>query len=357
MTEKFLGHAIKKDRLEQGVTQAELQRKVRALSILEDDSLNEKEKEVLLAINENYTEHNGKTLWVNVAGKLISNIERGLARTISEYELSLIARALGLEAERYFGLEINPMKYINKTKGDVNNSDNTWFDRSIEFTPEFRQAGVTILSFFSEVVQSEYSDIDVKVGILQEGNTVTLRVETPEGEVLKEIEKTLETYGMVVMGNLPIETISDNRELIRDLKTKLEVTNLELRLRNENSIEQGKQYESRILGLEEQVKSLHNMIGSNLANHTQLTEIIKSLVKDEGTTKNLKKALKTIDQLATAEFTKDSADKMKASLNQIEQESPGIVGRLITTLESIPASILSNLASPWVQSLLTSLPK
>ena len=159
------------------------------------------------------------------------------------------------------------------------------------------------------------------------------------------------------MGSAPIESLSENRELIRDLKTKLEVTSLELRLRRENHLEQSKQYEGRVLNLEEQVKHLHEMIGSNLVHYTHFTDIIKSIVADDKIAKSLQTALDTIDKLAISDYTEDAAKKIESSLNQIEKESPGFVRRLIRTIEAVPASVLSNLASPWIQSLLISIPK
>jgi len=350
MEKQLLGHVIRADRLSLGISQERLQQKVRILSIEDNEDFTKKEKEALKKSYSNYVNFNGKNLYVPIPSKLISNIERGISRSVLNYELSLISRALCLEEERYFGLEVNPMKFVNNDNYSGNINKNSWFDRSIEFDPEHRQAGVSILSFFSEVVKSEFSDQNVRVGILQDGNKVTLRIETPEGELLKEIEKTLEKYGLVVMGSAPIESLSENRELIRDLKTRLEVTNLELRLRQEAHLEHKEQYKNRIINLEDQVKQLHCMIGSNLAHYTNLTEIIRSLVADDRIIKTLGSALKIIDKISTSEFTEKSAKKLEDSLGEIEEKSPGLIKRLTQTMESVPASVLSNIASPWVQS-------
>jgi len=330
MSEKLLSHIIKKDRKSVGITQADLQAQVEELAKSENTF---------------------------VASRLISNIERGVARIVLKADRSLIARSLGKDGDEYFGVEINPMNFVNRESSNNKVNENSWFDRSIEFGPEYRQAGVSILSFFAEVVRSEYSDQNVKIGILQDGETVTLRVETPEGKLLKEIDKTLEKYGLVVMGSIPVESLSENKELIRDLKTKLEVTNLELRLRQENHLEQQKQYEGRVLNLEDQVKNLHEMIGSNLAHHTQLADMIKSIISDDKVSNSLQSAIDTINKLATSEYSEDSAKKIEESISLIENRSPGFVRRLATTLETVPASILSNLALPWMQSILIALPK
>lgn len=357
MKKQFLGHIIRADRETLGISQYELQRKVRDLSIEESDRLNDDQKKALLSSSDNALHFEGKYIYAPVSAKLISNIERGVARFVLKSELSLIARVLEQTPDKYEHYEINPMNLIDHGKVTVEEVTGDWFDRSIEFTPEYRQAGVSILSFFSEVVTSEYSDQDVRVGILQEGNKVTLRVETPDGKILKEIEKTLEKYGLVVMGSAPIESLSENRELIRDLKTKLEVTSLELRLRQENYLEQKKQFEERVISLEDQVKQLHCMIGSNLAHYNNLSEIIRSIVSNDKVERSLHKALDTIDKLAISEYSEESAKKFEASITEVERESPGLTKRLLTTIETIPASILANLLSPWVQSFLSSIPK
>jgi len=354
MSKQFLGHVIKSDRKALKMSQRELQELVNNSAIQQSTRLSPEEKETLLASGGYYIQFKGRHVFSPIASKLISNIERGMARYANDRDLMIIAKILHQDPEKYFNLEINPMKLIEEPQ--TNDEDKNWFDRSIEFSPEFRQAGVSILSFFSEVVRSEYSDQDVRVGILQQGDKVTLRVETPDGTVLKEIEKTLEKYGLVVMGSAPVESLSDNRELIRDLKTKLEVTSLELRLRQESHLEHRKQYENRIVSLEEQVKQLHGMIGSNLAHYDRLTEIIRAIVSNDKITKSLEKALNTIDKLAKSEFTEESARRLETSIIEIEKESPGLIIRLITTLETVPSSILANLVSPWVQTLFSSLP-
>ena len=355
LEKQFLGHVVRADREAMGFSQAELQRRVRELAIVNSNKLSEEVKAQLLATNNYYVKNDTGYVSVPISSKCISNIERGVTRYLYKPEVELIAIALNQDPERYFNLEINPLNLL--TNNTTDDTQNSWFDKSIEFDPEYRQAGISILSFFSEVVTSEYADQDVRVGILQEGNTVTLRVETPDGLILKEIEKTLEKYGLVVMGNAPVESLSNNRDLIRDLKTKLEVTSLELRLRQENHIEHKKQYETRITSLEEQVKQLHSMIGYNLANYESLVGVIKSLVGNEQLIQKIESSLSVINSIVKSEYSEESERSLDKSIKDIENQSPGLVSRLVSSIETIPASVLANLVSPWVQSFFSSFPK
>jgi hypothetical protein len=353
----FLGHAIKKDRNGLRMSQAELQLKVRDLSIERDPRLSYKEKQLLLAQTGNSVSVGSKYIYAWVPAKLVSNIERGVARAVTRVELELIAEVLGQDVEKYLALEVNPLNLIGKEAPAERFAVPPSFERVIEFEPEFRQAGVSILSFFSELVESEFGGQSIKVGIMQNGNAVTLRVETPEGELLKEVEKTLNQYGLAVMGKAPIESVSSNPQLVQDLKTRLEVTSLELRLRKESYLEQSKHYEARISSLESQIVGLHELVGNNLIQQNNLTETIRNLSGSYDPSESFLKALSVIETISSQEKTKSLECDLETSLEILESESPGILSRLARTIEGIPAGIAVNLAAPWVQSIITSMPK
>jgi hypothetical protein len=99
---------------------------------------------------------------------------------------------------------------------------------SIEFPSEYWQAGTSVLSYFSHVLNVKYPNKKIKVKIEQEGLTLRMVIDTPSGE-REEIEKTLDEYGLVVIGKMqPEEFIGDPIEAMA-LKNKLEIANLELR--------------------------------------------------------------------------------------------------------------------------------
>ena len=54
--------------------------------------------------------------------------------------------------------------------------------RSIEFAPEYHQSGLAILSYFGQVLRDKYPETKAKVTIEQDGLTVRMIIETPEGE-------------------------------------------------------------------------------------------------------------------------------------------------------------------------------
>ena len=92
--------------------------------------------------------------------------------------------------------------------------------RSIEFPPEYHQAGIHILNYFGTVLRKKYPDVKAKVRIEQEGLRVTMIVDPLKGN-REVIEHALDEYGLVVRGQISLAEYSDDRLLIVDLKNQL----------------------------------------------------------------------------------------------------------------------------------------
>jgi hypothetical protein len=284
-------------------------------------------------------------------------IERCHTRYVSEQERKLLAFVLQQPESRYLNLETDPTKVIGVMLARESGENvASVLERSIVFPPEYKQAGVAILSYFSEIVANKYPNDDVQVSILQNGSSVTLRVETREGKI-EEIEKTLEQYGMVVTGSMPIDTFTNDRELIRDLKTRLEVTSLELRLRKDAYLEQKSGYDKRVGSLEEQVQNLFAVVSTGLQHANSLGGVISHLASTAKLNNQVIEALDKISQLATKAYSKDNEEALTKALAKVQQESPSFYQQIKATLGSIPGGIMANLATPWVQALLGNLPK
>jgi hypothetical protein len=83
-------------------------------------------------------------------------------------------------------------KFFLKEREEINN-----IIRSIEFPPEYHQAGLTILNYFGTLINQRYPEIPVTVRIEQEGLKVRLTIQTPGGH-REIVEQTLQAYGLVV---------------------------------------------------------------------------------------------------------------------------------------------------------------
>ena len=102
--------------------------------------------------------------------------------------------------------------------------EDNYFDeniiRSIEFPPEYHQAGISILHTFGDVLRKKYPDKKVKVRIEQEDLKVTMIIETEEGD-REIIQEALNDYGLVVTGKMAPEKFTDDPILTLELKNEL----------------------------------------------------------------------------------------------------------------------------------------
>lgn len=133
--------------------------------------------------------------------------------------------------------------------------------RSIEFPPEYKQAGISILHYFSEILSQKYPEENVKVRIEQEHLKITMIIESENGQEEK-IQKELESYGLVITGKMPVEQFCNNPIDAMALRQKLEIATLEVKHTKELMYAERNQYETRISSLEE---FLHKMINKKEA--------------------------------------------------------------------------------------------
>ncbi len=149
--------------------------------------------------------------------------------------------------------------------------------RSIEFSPEHHEAGLTILSYFGKIVREKYSGMKVKVNIEQEDLTVRMIIQSDEGNIEK-IEKTLEDYGLVIKGEMPItEFISDPYQVI-ELKQQLRIAHMQIENQKEILSISNKLYGERIFNLEQQVNNLNAHIAMGLRLLDNKNHVLKSAI-------------------------------------------------------------------------------
>jgi hypothetical protein len=122
-------------------------------------------------------------------------------------------------------LELESESGVNENKIIIN--------RSIEFPPEFRQAGLGILNYFGEIIREKYPEENAKIKIEQDGPMVRMIIEAEDGSK-KIIEKALEEYELVITGQQPPEFIFDDKIKILELKNELRIA--ETRIENQRDI-------------------------------------------------------------------------------------------------------------------------
>ena len=260
-------------------------------------------------------------------------------------------------------------RFINKSEISIcenclmdildNEGITTRIQRSLVFKPEHKQAGISILSYFSEVVNQKYPDINVKIKIEQEQSTVRMIVETPKGEI-KKIEETLDQYGMVVQGQIPPNQLLHNPLEIMALEQKLERSALELRHTKElldTAKIYNKENKEKIFQLEDQVKSLHNIIGESLRGTKSAHLLIRKLLDKYNSNDIVKDSLELIEKKISVGIKPSDKKEIKQTLESIKRENPKVLKELSDFVKGSITGVGGNLLYSWIITVSNALPK
>ena len=229
-----------------------------------------------------------------------------------------------LSAAQYEGLNTNETATI----------DSAWLSREIrrpiDFPPKYKQAGISILSYFSEVVSQKYPDLAVGVTIEQIGTTVTLIVTTAEGEK-ERIEQELTNYGLVIQGKLPPEEYVHDPMEVMALRNKLEMAALELRQTERLMETEHRHFNVRIVSLEQQVQWMGMLLEKDRTAHAELLNAFEDLSRQS--TATTEQSFGTILKVLERGITAEDKEEILWALTSIQRHDKSLfyqVSKLIT---------------------------
>jgi hypothetical protein len=196
-------------------------------------------------------------------------------------------------------------------------------ERSIEFPEEYFEAGTSILSYFGSILRKKYPDKKASVQIKQDGLKVTMVIETAEGD-REIIEKTLNDYGLVITGQMPLEEFTDDKFLVTKLQNKIEVITMELRQEKRIHELAEKQYGERIQSLEGDVQWLRNHVGGVLTHsgksHEDFIELLKKHTDIKSELEFLHKKLSGTAKLSDMPEIEENLDSIGNKKPEIKQK-------------------------------------
>lgn len=243
------------------------------------------------------TLHLAKLIGANLQGALlVASDLRGADLTGANLEHAILIEAnlenCILEGARLYGAMIHQEGFsllpndIREVQGNairvVGSRLKGTIIRSIEFPPEYHEAGVSILNYFGTVLRQKYPEKKVKVRIEQDGLKVTMIVETEEGD-REAIERTLDEYGRVVLNQIPAIKLLEDPLQAMALEHKLEMANMEIRQAHEMLGFVKGQYEKRIVALEEDQRWFRQHVSGLLLHSGDLVSLAKdALRRDQG---------------------------------------------------------------------------
>ncbi|MFA0523709.1 hypothetical protein AB4517_08930 [Vibrio sp. 10N.222.52.C3] len=234
--------------------------------------------------------------------------------------------------------------------------------RSLEFSPEHYQAGVGILSYFSEILQQKYPDVEAKVKIEQDGLKVRMTVDTPDG-CQEIVEEALTNYTLVLAKEIPPEDLLEDKLQIHKLKMKLDIAEIEVRNTRDLMMIADTTYKERVGSLEQEIEFMrtsikdqmqlthtaHNLIGMqcdrekvvSLAHIENQKVTLKSLAESNCQNVALHQALSKLNNMVNTE----SVDQVEAkeALTVIQRESPSTFDKLQGALEGTMYGVSGNI--------------
>ena len=132
-------------------------------------------------------------------------------------------------------------------------------NRSIEFPPEYHQAGIGILNYFSTYLNKKYPEQNSTVRIEQSGLKVRMIVETGDGNS-EIVERALHEYEQIMSGEESPTKFTDNEKLILELRNEVRVARFRVDSQQDIIALQNEKLKTS----EERIDNLLNIVGEGL---------------------------------------------------------------------------------------------
>lgn len=189
----------------------------------------------------------------------------GISYEITQFFGSRSIKEISVQATNILN-EIN-VKIFDYLKPSV--ESNNIIERSIIFPPEYYQAGLGILNYFSSYISERYPEQKAKVKIEQDGLTVRMTVESEFGS--KEvIERALHEYELIVSGSVDPRGLINSELKIIELKTELRIAQTRIESQRD------------LLGYQtSQINELHKLLHAGLNKGSCVTIDFKPEIKLE----------------------------------------------------------------------------
>lgn len=257
--------------------------------------------------------------------------------------------------------ELQSLNQVSQSTKDIDDFFSNTVIRTIEFAPEHYQAGMSILSYFNKFINNKYPKTDIKVKIEQQGLTVRMIVETASGDV-EQIERTLESYGLILRGEMAAEDYLSDPVQILELKQQLSLAYFQIENQKELLKFTDKHYNKRMESLEGEVKWLRGHVG-NLLVHSEMTSqaitlTTNDLLKYFGNLNNvIKIEVENLYDKIENGLTKKDELIIKEIFEKLKAENGGAFKQLLNFLKDsvIKGSISGasgHLLYDWIKSFL-----
>lgn len=245
--------------------------------------------------------------------------------------------------------------------------------RTIEFPPEYYQSGMAILTYFSTVLRRRKLAEGVRVRLEQEGLLVRLVITTPAGQK-ERIERTLETYAMVVSGKHPIEDFATDEFEVLELRGQLRFAAAQLQ-NQRDMLEMAKDQVAHLKGSladtqaalsterlrrdEENRRFLHLLEGLS-AQSSDLAVGLRSLAESVSSSNGalMQTALARLADIAERGFPPTDEVAFVAEASTIKRSDPSLFERVNDIfIKGALSGAAGNYLYSWLQAVANAFPK
>ena len=226
--------------------------------------------------------------------------------------------------------------------------------KSIEFDEDAYQAGVSILGYFSTVVKQKYPNAKVRVKIEQEGNTVRLIIVTPEGD-RELIEKTLEDYGLVVVGEMQPSELLPNKIHEMQLRHKLDLAVIEVSHTKELLAFAQDSHNKEILHLTDEVHLLKEQIRAAFKREDNAKEVFLKIIDDRSIQGEVKDAILKLSNLIERDVEVKDKEVVQELISIIKSKNGPAFEDIKAYLISSFGGASGNLLSSWLPILIAAI--
>ncbi|RTR38194.1 hypothetical protein EKG38_14615 [Shewanella canadensis] len=222
--------------------------------------------------------------------------------------------------------------------------------RTITFEPHQVQAGVGLLSYFSEILKQKCSEANSKVSIEQDGETVRLMIKSEAG-LEHKVEALLNEYGEVLNGSLAPETFMTDQIQLLALRNKLDMAAMEVKHYQERMSLVQSNYEQRVFSLEEQVTSLNKLLSESITSHRIAQEHVSNLIDKYGKESEVELELISLAKKLDERATDVKKEELENIVRQINSENPKLANEFLTLLRGPLEGVVGNIIYSWLPQL------
>lgn len=247
------------------------------------------------------------------------------------------------------------VKLLLKGLLDSIESDTSHIVRTVSLPLVYQQAGVGLLHYVSRILAFRCPDVPVKVAIIHDESFVKLRLEVPENK-RSEIEAVVEDYSAVLKGAKPLNQLLSQTEHLMELKQKLDLSALEIRITRDIIENPDPENMDNIETLEAEIRQFHQLIGRGLSQVQVVSAVITSLLEQER--HKVQAALLVLQKKMDHVISESDEGVVKEALATILEHEPQFFNQIQDAISHSGTSgkIMDNLLS-WASSLSTVMPR